>query len=80
VVVGKVGSIEERLDGKAVLNLEMQSSQMHLIPSNVRVDIASPTVFGAKSVELVPLADSSPQPLKAGSVLQNKGSRRDRHR
>jgi phospholipid/cholesterol/gamma-HCH transport system substrate-binding protein len=71
VVVGKVGSIEERPDGKAVLNLEMQPSQMHLIPSNVRVDIASPTVFGAKSIELVPPADPSPQPLKAGSVLQN---------
>jgi len=72
VVVGKVGSIEERPDGKAVLNLEMQPSQMHLIPSNVLVDIASPTVFGAKSIELVPPADPSPQPLKAGSVLQNK--------
>ncbi len=72
VVVGKVGSIEERPDGKAVLNLEMQPSQMHLIPSNVLVDIASTTVFGAKFVELLPPADPSPQPLKPGAVLQNK--------
>jgi virulence factor Mce-like protein len=72
VVVGKVGSIQERPDGKAVLNLEMQPSQMPLIPANVLVDIASTTVFGAKFIELVPPADPSPQSLKAGSVLQNK--------
>jgi virulence factor Mce-like protein len=72
VVVGKVGSIQERPDGKAVLNLEMQPSQMPLIPANVLVDIASTTVFGAKFIELVPPADPSPQPLKAGAVLQNK--------
>jgi len=72
VEVGKVGSIDVRSDGKAVLRLEMQPSQMHLIPSNVLVDIASPTVFGAKFVELLPPADPSPQPLKPGAVLQNK--------
>jgi phospholipid/cholesterol/gamma-HCH transport system substrate-binding protein len=72
VVVGQVASIEERPDGKAVLNLEMQPSQMHLIPSNVLVDIESTTVFGAKFVELVPPADPSPQALKPGAVLQNK--------
>jgi phospholipid/cholesterol/gamma-HCH transport system substrate-binding protein len=71
IVVGKVASIEERPDGKAILNLAMQPSQMHLIPANVLVDIASTTVFGAKSIELVPPADPSPQPLKAGAVLQN---------
>jgi len=50
----------------------MQPSEMHLIPANVLVDIASTTVFGAKFVELVPPADPSAQPLKAGTVLQNK--------
>jgi phospholipid/cholesterol/gamma-HCH transport system substrate-binding protein len=72
VVVGKVASIKARPDGKAVLTLEMQPSEMHLIPANVLVDIASTTVFGAKFVELVPPADPSPQPLKEGAVLQNK--------
>jgi virulence factor Mce-like protein len=72
VVVGKVDSIQERPDGHAVLNLAMQPSQMHLIPANVLVDIASTTVFGAKSVELVSPADPSPQPLQAGAVIQNK--------
>lgn len=72
VVVGKVASIQSGPDGDAVLNLAMQPSQMHLIPSNVLVDIASTTVFGAKSVELVPPADPSPEPLQANAVLQNK--------
>ncbi|HZC09977.1 MAG TPA: MCE family protein, partial [Mycobacterium sp.] len=72
VQVGKVASIEELPDGKAKLHLAMQPSQMYLIPANVRVDIASTTVFGAKSVELVPPADPSPQPLQPGAVIQNK--------
>jgi phospholipid/cholesterol/gamma-HCH transport system substrate-binding protein len=72
VVVGKVASIEERPDGKAVLNLAMQPSQMHLIPANVLVDIASTTVFGAKFVELLPPAEPSPQTLRPGQVLQGK--------
>jgi phospholipid/cholesterol/gamma-HCH transport system substrate-binding protein len=72
VQVGKVASIQERQDGQAVLNLEMEPSQMRLIPANVLVNIASTTVFGAKFVELMPPADPSPQPLKAGAVLQNK--------
>lgn len=72
VEVGKVGSIDVRPNGQAVLNLEMQPSQMHLIPANVLVDIASASVFGAKFVELVPPADPSPQHLQPGAVLQNK--------
>ena len=50
----------------------MQPSQMHLIPANVLVDIASTSVFGAKFVELVPPAEPSPQHLQPGAVLQNK--------
>jgi phospholipid/cholesterol/gamma-HCH transport system substrate-binding protein len=72
VEVGKVGSIEVRPNGEAVLNLEMQPSQMHLIPANVLVDITSTSVFGAKYVELEPPADPSPQHLQSGAVLQNK--------
>jgi phospholipid/cholesterol/gamma-HCH transport system substrate-binding protein len=72
VEVGKVASIDVRPNGQAVLNLEMQPSQMHLIPANVLVDIASTTVFGAKFVDLVPPAEPSPQHLQPGAVLQNK--------
>lgn len=72
VEVGRVASIDERPDGKAVLTLAMQPSPMRLIPANVLVDIASTTVFGAKFVEFVEPADPSPQPLKANAVLQNR--------
>ena len=53
VQVGTVASIESRPDGTAALHLAMDPSQLHLIPSNVNVDIASSTVFGAKFVNLV---------------------------
>ncbi len=50
VQVGKVSSIEAKPDGTAAIHLAMDPSQLHLIPANVHVDIASSTVFGAKSV------------------------------
>ena len=68
VEVGRVASIAVKPDGKAVLQLDMNPTQLHLIPSNVGVDIASTTVFGAKYVELVPPSDPSPQKLREGQV------------
>lgn len=72
VQVGRVASIESRPNGQAVLHLAMHPSDMHLIPANVLVDITSPTVFGAKFVDLVPPAEPSPQSLSAGQVLQGQ--------
>jgi len=72
VQVGKVASIESRPDGKAVLRLAMYPSEMHLIPANVLVDLTSPTVFGAKFVELVAPAEPSAQSLHAGQVLDSQ--------
>jgi virulence factor Mce-like protein len=72
VQVGKVASIESRPDGQAVLHLAMNPSEMHLIPANVLVDLTSPTVFGAKFVELVPPAEPSAQSLHAGQVLDSE--------
>jgi virulence factor Mce-like protein len=72
VEVGKVSSIEARPDGTAVLHLAMDPNQLHLIPSNVAVDIASQTVFGAKSVQLSAPPDPSPQRLHAGQVIQSQ--------
>jgi phospholipid/cholesterol/gamma-HCH transport system substrate-binding protein len=69
VQVGKVDSIESRPNGQAVLHLAMYPSDMHLIPANVLVDITSPTVFGAKFVDLVPPAAPSAKSLHAGQVL-----------
>ena len=72
VQVGKVDSIESRPNGQAVLHLAMYPSEMHLIPANVLVDLTSPTVFGAKFVELVAPAQPSAQSLHAGQVLDSQ--------
>jgi virulence factor Mce-like protein len=72
VQVGKVASIQQMPGGRAALHLAMDPSQLHLIPSNVLVDIASTTVFGAKFVQLVPPANPSTKPLEAGAVLDAK--------
>lgn len=72
VQVGRVASIESRPDGQAVLHLAMYPSKMHLIPANVLVDITSPTVFGAKFIELLPPAQPSAQSLHDGQVLDSQ--------
>ncbi len=48
----------------------MDPAQLRLIPSNVQVDIASSTVFGAKFVQLQAPANPSPKPIQQGAVLQ----------
>lgn len=72
VPVGRVGSIEDRPNGRAALHLEMDPSQLAQIPENVIVDISSPTVFGAKSVNLVPPDNPSPRTLRPGQVLESE--------
>jgi phospholipid/cholesterol/gamma-HCH transport system substrate-binding protein len=72
VQVGTVSSIESRPDGTAAIHLAVDRSQLHLIPSNVGVDIASSTVFGAKSVQLLEPTDPSPQRLRDGQVIQSQ--------
>lgn len=69
VQVGKVGAIEPLPDGTAALRLELQPDQLRLIPANVSARIASSTVFGAKSVELVAPPDPEATRLHAGQVL-----------
>jgi phospholipid/cholesterol/gamma-HCH transport system substrate-binding protein len=69
VEVGKVDSIEALPNGTAALHLAMDPAQLHLIPENVRVELSSPTVFGAKYVQLSQPEAPSAQPLRAGQVL-----------
>lgn len=71
VRVGKVDSIEPLPNGQAALHLAMEPAQLHLVPENTLVNISSTTVFGGKSVELVPPDDPSPQPVHAGQVLDS---------
>ncbi len=69
VQVGQVQSIETRPDGKAVLHLAMDPTQLKDIPANVLVDITSSTVFGAKFVELVAPPDPSAKRLTGGAQI-----------
>lgn len=71
VQVGTVASIESLPDGRAALHLEMNPSQLRLIPGNVQADIASSTVFGAKFVNLV--APENPSgTMQPGQVLEGQ--------
>jgi len=70
VQVGTVKSIDYRPDGTAALQLDMDPSQLHLIPSNVNVDIASSTVFGAKFVQLEAPPNPKAETLQKGQVLK----------
>ena len=69
VQVGKVASIEETPNGQAALHLAMDPSRLDAIPANALVDIASPTVFGAKQVQFVFPDDPSPESLRSGQVI-----------
>ena len=69
VEVGKVASIEQLPNGEAALHLAMDPKRLSAIPSNVLVDIASTTVFGAKYVQFVFPPDPSPESLRSGQVL-----------
>lgn len=72
VQVGKVASIDPLPNGQAAIHLAMDPSQLHYIPGNVLVDIASSTVFGAKSILLVEPAQPSAQRLHSGQTLQGQ--------
>jgi phospholipid/cholesterol/gamma-HCH transport system substrate-binding protein len=72
VQVGKVASIDSLPNGEAAIHLAMDPSQLHFIPGNVLVDIASSTVFGAKSIELVAPDQPSAQRLRGGQTLQGQ--------
>ncbi|CAJ1509697.1 MCE family protein [[Mycobacterium] holstebronense] len=67
--VGSVRSIEALPDGRAALHLAMNPAYMDVIPENVRVGIASSTVFGSKFVDMVPPEDPSARSLRIGQVL-----------
>lgn len=68
IEVGRVSSITS--DGEqAVLKLDMRSSDLKRIPANVRADIKSNTIFGAKSVNLVVPDSGGTGQLRGGDVI-----------
>nr|WP_110809593.1 MCE family protein [Mycolicibacterium porcinum] len=70
VQIGRVTAITARPDGEAAIQLALDESQIHLVPANVLVEIASPTAFGAKSVELVDPEHPASQRISAGQVIE----------
>jgi virulence factor Mce-like protein len=70
VLVGRVETIVDRPDGTAEIHLAMDPAKLSLIPSNVRVDIGSTTVFGSKFVQLIPPAVPSGENMHAGQVVR----------
>lgn len=67
--VGSVRSIDLQRDGTAVLHLAIDRSQLRVIPDNVTVRVAAPTVFGSKAVQLVSPVSPSARTMYAGQVL-----------
>ncbi len=70
VQIGRVSSIQ--LDNPVRLELELYPEQLKYIPANVEAQIAAPTVFGAKFVELLPPENPSPTRLVAGTVVNSR--------
>jgi phospholipid/cholesterol/gamma-HCH transport system substrate-binding protein len=69
IQIGQVKDIRYAND-QAQLSLAIDSSQLHYIPSNAVVHIASTTVFGAKSVEFLPPTNPSGTSLRPGAHMQ----------
>jgi virulence factor Mce-like protein len=72
VQIGHVTAVNARPDGQAAIELTLDESQVHLVPANVQVEIASATAFGAKSVELLDPENPSPQRISAGQVIHSR--------
>jgi phospholipid/cholesterol/gamma-HCH transport system substrate-binding protein len=70
VQVGKVAWIEELPNGQAAIHLSLDPTRLNAIPANALVEVASPTVFGAKQVQFLFPEDPSPDPLQAGQVIE----------
>jgi phospholipid/cholesterol/gamma-HCH transport system substrate-binding protein len=69
IQIGKVKDIRY-LDDEAQLTLAIDTGELHYIPANATVHIASNTVFGAKSVEFIPPKSPSPTSLRPGAHVQ----------
>lgn len=71
VTVGRVAAIRYDNDDTATIKLAMEPDQLERIPANVGVSIAAPTVFGAKSVELVMPSQPSGSHLRADNTCRH---------
>jgi phospholipid/cholesterol/gamma-HCH transport system substrate-binding protein len=69
IQIGKVDNISYTGD-QAQLTLGIDSGELHFIPANAGVHIASNTIFGAKSVEFIPPKSPLATSLRPGAHLE----------
>src|SRR5437660_564892 len=69
IQIGRVTKINYSGD-QAQLTLAIDSSELHFIPANAAVHIASNTIFGAKSVEFIPPQSPSANSVRPGAHVQ----------
>jgi phospholipid/cholesterol/gamma-HCH transport system substrate-binding protein len=69
IQIGKVDNISYT-DDQAQLTLAIDDGELHYIPANAAVHIASNTIFGAKSVEFLPPATPLATSLRPGAHLE----------
>nr|WP_067647732.1 MCE family protein [Nocardia harenae] len=68
VEIGRVTAVDTTGED-ARISLALDPDQLHMVPSNARVDIRSTTVFGAKYINFVIPDDPSSTPLRAGATV-----------
>lgn len=74
VLVGEVREVHA--DGtKARLDIALKPEHVAYIPSDVHARLLPKTLFGEKYVDLVPPADSSAHPIRAGDVIAQDRTR-----
>lgn len=72
VTVGRVSDVSYTQPNIAELTLAIDPDQLEKIPANIRVNLAAPTVFGAKSVQFEAPDNPSSARLHADQVLTSK--------
>jgi len=72
VQVGTVHDIESLPGEQAAIHLAIDADRLAVIPADVNVNIASPTVFGAKTVQLTPPENPAAAALRPGQVLDTR--------
>ena len=68
VEVGRVATVTNDGD-RAILELDMATSDLKYVPANVRADISSNTIFGAKNVNLVIPDEGAEGQLRGGDTI-----------
>lgn len=72
VDVGTVGAVQVQPDGSVDITLNLERSQVGMIPANVQASIDASTIFGAKYVTLTAPTDPAAQAITAGAVIENR--------